>query len=830
MSNQNQVSFSDLWGDENSFIKLEDTVTKTKKVLDKINNPLDAHTTKVETQLKSKKVSLEDKLKLIETEVMRVLGHYKPNTLVIHSREELTRYIDKCIENKVIAIDTETNNSLDPITCLLMGGCIYTPGEKNCYIPVNHRNYMTKERLSWQVTEQDIREEFQRLLDTNVKIIMHNGKFDYQVIKCTCGLKLRIDWDTLIACKLIDENEPSAGLKPQYIDKIDKEQEKYDIEGLFKGVEYADVDPDIFALYSATDAYMTYKLYEWQRVIIESKEYSKISNLFHNIEMPCVEVVAEMELNGIELDLEYAKKLNIKYENKKQILLDKIYREINNYKSTIDSWRLTPEANSRDNGKKSKSEQLDDPINLGSPTQLAILLYDVLKVEAVDKESPRGTGSEILEKIDLPLCKYLIELKEIEKLLNAFINSLPTNVNPKDGRVHCHFNQYGAGTGRFSSSEPNLQQIPSHNKEVRMLFKAKDGYTLIGSDYSQQEPRMLANYSKDENMINAYKQGKDLYATIASGIYHNNYWDNMENYEDGTPNPEGKKRRGKCKGLLLGIMYGMGVASMATQIKGTKEEAQKIIDDFFNSFPKVKKWIDKTISDAKKNGYVEDLWGRRRRLPDLLLPTFDVSPVKDTKVSLTFNPFLNCENKMDSNTQKMIDTYVSQLSNCKSKKDKDTIVADAKKNGFTIRDNGGFISRAERQCVNARIQGGSATMTKIAMNKLYRDEELKSLGFKLLIGVHDELIGECPKENVDKVADRFTYVMKTAIQDVCDVPFKCDADICEHWYYNDYCNTIKKEFKDMCKENENKNTEEVFDEFAVEHCELDKNELKQIVL
>jgi DNA polymerase I-like protein with 3'-5' exonuclease and polymerase domains len=135
-----------------------------------------------------------------------------------------------------------------------MGGCLHTPFEKNCYIPVNHRDPNTKVRLEWQVTEQDIREEFQRLLDNNVYTVWHNGKFDYQVLKCTCGICMKIDWDNMIACRMIDENEKSAKLKDQYIDKIDRTQEKYDIDKLFKGVEYADVDPEVFALYSATAA------------------------------------------------------------------------------------------------------------------------------------------------------------------------------------------------------------------------------------------------------------------------------------------------------------------------------------------------------------------------------------------------------------------------------------------------------------------------------------------------------------------------------------------------------------------------------------------------
>ena len=864
-----------LWGEEfNSDINLENNIKKSKKILNKINNPIE--TTIINQKiLKSNKISLQEKLSLIEEEVERVLGHYRSNTLVIHNRDELYNYISQSIKNNIIAIDTETNNSLDPLTCLLMGGCIYTPGEKNCYIPVHHRNSVTGEKIDWQLTEQDIKEEFQRLIDNNVKIIMHNAKFDYQVIKCTCGLILPIYWDTMVACKLINENEKSAGLKQQYIDKIDKEQEKYDIEHLFSGVEYADVDPDIFALYAATDAYMTYKLYEYQKPIMESNDFKKINNLFHNIEMPCVEVVAEMELNGVEFDTEYCERLNKKYTDKLNNIVKEINEELFKLKPQIDTWRLTKEANEKAvnikkinnieygytgneytggpgsmpywyevktgrqlsstevdslgllaNPGKSKNEQLDDPINLSSPVQLSILLYDILKAPVIDKKSPRGTGSDILKQLDFPICKLLIEYKEIEKLLNAFIYSLPEKVNNFDGRIHCHFNQFGADTGRFSSNDPNLQNIPAHNKEIRMLFKAKNNYTLIGSDYSQQEPRLLSCYSQDENMINAYKQDKDLYATIASGVYHNDYWDNMEFHQDGTPNPEGKKRRKNCKSILLGIMYGRGVSSIAEQINSSIEEAQQIIDNFFKSFPKVKIWIDKTINDAKKNGYVEDLWGRRRRLPNLLLHPYEIT--YEGKVEPTFNPFLNCKDKVDNKIENQMKNYEKQLLECKYKKEVTAIKDIANKNGFKVKENSILLSQAERQCVNARIQGGSATMTKIAMNKLYRDKELNDLGFKLLIGVHDELIGECPKENVDKVEKRFTYVMKTAIQDVCEVPFKCDADICEHWYYNDYCNELKEHFNADLEENNNK--EELFNKYVKEHSEISKEQLKYILL
>lgn len=302
-------------------------------------------------------------------------------------------------------------------------------------------------------------------------------------------------------------------------------------------------------------------------------------------------------------------------------------------------------------------------------------------------------------------------------------------------------------------------------------------------------------------MINAYKEGKDLYATIASGIYKNDYWDNMETYQDGTPNPDGAARRSSVKSLLLGIMYGRGTASIAEQIHGTREDAQKIIDDFYSSYPKVKQWMDKTLEFAKKNGYVEDLWGRRRRLPELFLEkySFSLPSDKNSSASLTmFNPFLICKNSMNPEIKSAIELLKEKLSKVKNRNEFKKIKNEAfSKYHLIISDNSGIISKSERECVNARIQGGAATMTKIAMIKIFNDPILKELGFNLLIGIHDELIGECPVFNASKVSERLTYVMRTCISDITTMPFKCDAEISKHWYQNEYTHIIEKEINSL---------------------------------
>lgn len=512
-----------LWGEE---FLIPETTLKNKKTIQKSISLLESKD-KIFKQCKSKNTSLKDKLTIINKEVIRVLGKYKDNTLIIHTKQELSDYINKAIQNNIIAIDTETNNSLDTMTCKLMGGCIYTPGMPACYIPINHVDYETNERLDWQLTEQDIKEQFDRLKDT--KILMHNGKFDYKVLNNTCNCQLNIYWDTMTAARMLDENERSAGLKQQFIDKINPDQERYKIDKLFNNVLYEQVEPDIFALYSATDAYMTYKLYEWQLEKFKDPSLKGVYSVFMNIEMPIITVVAKMELNGITIDKEYAERLNKKYYDLEKACDTQIDNEMFKYKETIKTWKLSPDANNKiiswknaDNELKSyflnkspileedileflkchnngdyklgnkqdslllkkhsstKLEKLSDPISLTSPTQLSILLYDILKLPKLETKnykgnSKTGTGVDILqalaEKSNIPFINLILKKRTLHKIFHDFVEKLPNEVKD-DGKIHCQFNSTGTDTGRFSSSNPNLQQIPAHNKEIRMMFCA----------------------------------------------------------------------------------------------------------------------------------------------------------------------------------------------------------------------------------------------------------------------------------------------------------------------------------------------------------------------
>lgn len=530
---------------------------KAKKISETIKSPLIIEEDNIEKILKSKKVPIKDKLDIVEKRVHQVLGKYKDNTLVIRNKEEFHQYISDSIKNNFISIDTETNNSLDPLTCKLMGLCIHTYNHKQAYIPVNHVNLDTGEKLPNQLTEQDIKEELSRL--GNTKVIMHNGKFDYKVIKCTSDIALNVYWDTMLGARLEDENA-KAGLKQQYVEKIDPEDEKYSIEGLFAGLEYAVVPPELFALYAATDAYKTTRLYDYQLEWFNKPENNKLLEVLREIEMPILTISAEMELRGICLDFEYGKRLSEKYHK----LLDVVDKEIDKVlielKPVIDAWKESAEGQVRVK-KKTKAQQLSDPISLTSPTQLAILFYDILKVGVIDKENPRGTGADIIEKIyektKNPLCKLIIDKRGLIKLLNTYIDKLPESVNPSDHRLHGEFNQMGTDciTGDSSILTPDGVEfmgdivgecVDKEYKEFRyplineegvsestshkIMFKNAPTYkikTIYGFEL-EGTPNHLIRVS-DKNLEDFPPQKRSKNSNYSDTIWENYKWEKLEN-------------------------------------------------------------------------------------------------------------------------------------------------------------------------------------------------------------------------------------------------------------------------------------------------------------
>ena len=315
---------------------------KPEALAKKVAKPEETAETDPTKILKSKKVSLAEKLEIIRVKVLEVLGKQRKNVVVIKDHESFEDYVTKAIQFGRIAVDTETNNSTDPMTCQLMGLCLYYEGGKQAYIPVNHVNPDTGERLEWQLTEADCKVQLQRIKDAGTFIVMHNGKFDYEVIKCTCDIEIEPDWDTMIGAHTINENERMS-LKLQYISKIDPTQEKYDIEHLFI-VPYKYVDPEIFALYAATDSMMTDKLYVYQVEILEAPGNEKLYWLFKNIEMPIVKVAGDIELIGVCIDQEFGERLRVKFNQQLEDIDVKIDQELVNLQPIINTWKLSSAA------------------------------------------------------------------------------------------------------------------------------------------------------------------------------------------------------------------------------------------------------------------------------------------------------------------------------------------------------------------------------------------------------------------------------------------------------------------------------------------------------
>ena len=425
----------------------------------------------------------------IKAMVEKNLGQFKDDYLVIRNQDELHQYFIRCGTNNVVAIDTETTG-LDPILDSIVGLCLYTPNQPAVYVPINHTSYVTGARVDNQLTEQDVANELDMLLTYHPDIIMFNAKFDMRVIRNQLDVKdIYCTWDAYLAARLMNENEEHNGLKAlhkKYV--LNGQGDAFSFDALFKGVPADKIPINTFYLYAAHDAIITYELYKYQKqfVYYDSTQPHEARNgmngvswVFFNIEMPCIPVVCDMEDNGIKFDFEYNQYLKDKYH----ALLEDRVKQFNaicaTYKDDIDAYRRKMGANCK----------LDDPINIKSSTQLAILLYDIMGCEVpVDKKTKketRTTNEATLRSMDNPVAKAVLDYREFSTIVDTFIDKLPQCVNPKDGRIHCSFNQYGARTGRFSSENPNMQNIPSRNHDIRKMFVATNEEKLISTDTQQ---------------------------------------------------------------------------------------------------------------------------------------------------------------------------------------------------------------------------------------------------------------------------------------------------------------------------------------------------------
>lgn len=709
------------------------------------------------------------------------LGKYRDEYMVIQDIMTLVNYFDKIIENGIMSTDTETTG-LDPILDSIVGISIYTPGMKPAYIPINHVSYVTGIKIENQLPAHLIQEQLNRMNEHSTKIIMFNAPFDIRVIRNQVGAYLTCYWDCYLGTRLLNENEDSNALKlvhQKYCGDPNGEAAKF--SDIFKGISFALVPINIAYLYAAHDAKITFELYEFQEPYLNPESdlcrergLQDVSWVFFNIEMPIVAVVADMEDVGVAFDMSLADELHIKYQAELEKKLHEVYSAIDMYKDEIDNYKL-----------KNPGHKLSDPINLDSPTQISILLYDIMNVGVIDEKAPRGTGEKILQQIDNSFTKALLEYRGIGKLISTYIDKLPTCVNPKDGRIHCKFNQYGADTGRFSSNDPNLQNIPSHNKDIRKMFKATDGYVLMSSDFSQQEPKGLAAMCRkdgDPQMYDVFMAGKDLYSEIASKAFNKPYDECREFRPDGTTNKEGKERRSQAKSILLGVLYGRGIDSIAEQLKTTPNKARDIKESVFKGFPAIKKFEADSIRMAQEVGYVTTICGRKRRLPSMMLPDYEIvwkdgAPPDDDPLSFDDDlPFGDEPAPVPEHIQRK---WLSRIKAAPFFKRRSVFEA-ANAEGLYIIDH--TKDKDVTKVVNARIQGSAADLTKAAMISLHNHKRLKELGFRMLIPVHDEIIAECPEENLKECAELLAQTMSDAAAQILDMPINCDVACSYQWY------------------------------------------------
>ena len=674
-------------------------------------------------------------------------------------------------------------------------------GKECLYIPINHISVTTHLRIKEQIEEDRIRDIFGKVFkERNFKWVYHNAKFDLGVLRTFFGYPLPDPyWDTMLAAYLFDQDEEHS-LKYQYNKYIAVEDEGVNrFDTLFGKVTFNFVPIDVATIYAGKDAFMTLELFEYQYNKMNKSEFSGLKYVLKNIELPLLPILEDMQRTGVNMNQGMLNDLYEKYSVKLAQAKQIVERELEKDKDKIDRYR-----------REHYDVKLDDPINLSSPSQLSILFYKILGYKL--SKGGTGTGIHELEELNTPLTKALIDYRKMEKMIDAFLVALPKRVDPYDNKIHTNLNQYGAATGRFSSSNPNLQQIPSRgeSKELRRIFGATPGYILMSSDFSQQEPRTLASLANDQKMIEAYKTGKDLYATMASDIYKMPYADCMEFYLDENgkktdkTNPEGKKRRSATKSILLGIMYGRGVPSIAEQIHSTTEEAQKIVDDFYSAYPTIKEYTELVQNNAKRDGFTTTAWGRRRYLKHIQDSMYEFEYNDNRQID--FNPLFTSNGVINKYVpQEIVDEYTDKLEKAKNSYWRSKIIEDARKNGITIKNNQSFIAEALRQCLNSVIQGSSADMSKKAMILLGTNEELKSLGFRMLFPVHDEVIAECPFENRKRCAELMSQLMIQSGADKISVPMKCDVEAFFYWYgpdvelnetdditmkqYNDYVNT-----------------------------------------
>ena len=495
----------------------------------------------------------------------------KKNYYLIKNEKEIDKYIQEAEESGELAIDTETN-SLDAHQADLIGISLSTKIGKACYIPIGHKSddCLKKEAV--------IKKLKPLLEDSSVKKIGQNIKFDF-IVLYKHGVKMNSMEDTMLMSYVLDAGKNRHNMDT--LSKIHLNHKTITFKELVgtgkKEINFRDVELDKAMKYAAEDADITYRLY---KIFHKNLKLEKLTNIYEIFEKPLIEILAFMEINGIQIDSKFLKNLSEKFEKKIKSLEKEIF--------TI-----------------SKKE-----FNIGSPKQLGEIIYNELKITVLKKtrKGSFATSASVLEDLAFKGHKFpqlILEWRQVSKLKNTYSDSLPGHINPSTKRVHTSFLLAATTTGRLASSNPNLQNIPiksEDGKDIRKAFIAEKGFTLISADYNQIEMRILADLADVTELKKAFKNNEDIHSLTASQVFNIDIKKVDQDY------------RRKAKAINFGIIYGISQYGLAKQIMVSNSEAEEFLNSYFLKFPEIKHYMDATIKFCRKTGYVNNIFGRRTHI------------------------------------------------------------------------------------------------------------------------------------------------------------------------------------------------------------------------
>jgi DNA polymerase-1 len=597
-------------------------------------------------------------------------------TIIVDTKDKLDNMVSELAGAQQISFDTETT-STDQMQADLVGISLAVNQERGYYLPVGHLSDGDKQLPKSNIIEA-LSDSFE---NPEVPKVGHNLKYD-AVMLARNGLQVKpLSFDTMIAEWLTNPTSRNLGLKNLAWVRLNVQMTEIE-ELIGKGRNQrtmAEVSIGDAAEYAADDAVIPLKLKEQLEGELTEKQAQK---LFKEIEMPLVQVLADMEMAGIKLDVGYLANMSEELSEKIASIKTRIF------------------------------EAVGEEFNLNSPQQLSEALFDRLQLTPPNRTQKTSSGfystaAGTLEAMrgDHPVVDLVLEYRELSKLKSTYVDALPQQVNPQTGRVHTSYNQAGSVTGRLASSDPNLQNIPIRTelgRQVRRAFVAEPGNVLLSVDYSQVELRIVAHMSDDKTMLEAFRSGQDIHAATAAAVFE-------VPIEEVT-----KEQRSRAKGVNFGLIYGMSAFGLSRYTDITLAEAEDFVNAYFEQFPGVRDYLEKMKKQAAEQEYVETLLGRRRYFP-----------------------------------------------------------------GLRTQSNRNIRNREEREAINSPIQGTAADIMKIAMLQVPGELIEAGLSAKMLLQVHDELVLECPEEELQQTADLVSEVMQKAY--LLKIPLQTDARSGPNW-------------------------------------------------